>query len=266
MGLKAYLETLDQLPEALKEFYVEKDGKFILDAEGVEDVSGLKSALSKERTARATAETKLNASEAKVRAFTEAGITDPVQTAESLKKLAELSSFDPNKEAEKIAETKYLAREKQLIQKHQAEVDGAIKKAEKVFVQLKTVMVDAVATKAIADAKGAVELLLPHIQNRARLREDGERFFVEVLDEAGNPKIGDSSGNLQTIDQLVAEMKASSVFGRAFEASGASGSGGPGDGGRPKGSTSSKTMTREALAKGGANLEDLISGKVTLSE
>jgi len=51
MALKAVLtkEEFDALDEAIKKLYVEKDGKYLLDAEGVEDVSGLKSALEKER-------------------------------------------------------------------------------------------------------------------------------------------------------------------------------------------------------------------------
>ncbi len=47
MPLKAVLtkEEHGALPEAMRQYYVEKDGKFMLDAEGVEDVTGLKSAL-----------------------------------------------------------------------------------------------------------------------------------------------------------------------------------------------------------------------------
>mgnify|MGYP003669241736 CR=1 FL=1 len=53
MPLPAESETLDTVPEAARAFYVETgDGRFRLDAEGVEDVSGLKSALEKERAAR----------------------------------------------------------------------------------------------------------------------------------------------------------------------------------------------------------------------
>src|SRR5687767_7236901 len=60
MALKAQLDSLDGLPEAVAKEYKEvKDGdkvRYVLDAEGVEDVSGLKSALSKERKARTEAE------------------------------------------------------------------------------------------------------------------------------------------------------------------------------------------------------------------
>lgn len=45
--IAAVVETLDDVPENLRELYVEADGKFRLDAEGVEDVSGLKSTLEK---------------------------------------------------------------------------------------------------------------------------------------------------------------------------------------------------------------------------
>lgn len=51
MPLKALLtkEEYGALPEALRQYYVEKDGKFLLDADGVEDVTGLKNALTATR-------------------------------------------------------------------------------------------------------------------------------------------------------------------------------------------------------------------------
>lgn len=55
--LKAALDSLDGLDDGIKGFYIEQDGKFVLDAEGV-DNSGLKSALEKERKAARDAEAK----------------------------------------------------------------------------------------------------------------------------------------------------------------------------------------------------------------
>lgn len=52
--LNAVVESLDAVPENLRELYVEADGKYRLDADGVEslvDTSGLKTALEKERAA-----------------------------------------------------------------------------------------------------------------------------------------------------------------------------------------------------------------------
>jgi hypothetical protein len=45
MPLKAKYDSQDQIPEAQRPLYVERDGAWYLDAEGVEDVSGLKNAL-----------------------------------------------------------------------------------------------------------------------------------------------------------------------------------------------------------------------------
>lgn len=62
MKLKAILETLDGLDEALKPFYTEKDGKFILGLEQVDDhpdVKGLKTSLTTIRTEKKALETKV---------------------------------------------------------------------------------------------------------------------------------------------------------------------------------------------------------------
>ncbi len=57
-GLVPVADKLDAIPEGQRGWYVEKEGKFHLDPTKVEfeDVGGLKSALEKERTAKATAE------------------------------------------------------------------------------------------------------------------------------------------------------------------------------------------------------------------
>lgn len=52
--LQAVLESLDEVPEGFRELYVEADGKYRLDADGVDalvDTSGLKNALAAERKA-----------------------------------------------------------------------------------------------------------------------------------------------------------------------------------------------------------------------
>jgi hypothetical protein len=50
MGLKAVVDSIEAVDEKYRDLYVKgDDGKFRLDAEGIEDVSGLKTALQKER-------------------------------------------------------------------------------------------------------------------------------------------------------------------------------------------------------------------------
>jgi hypothetical protein len=52
MPLKAQYPSEQDIPEAHRPFYVARDGAFVLDAEGVEDVSGLKSALERLKAER----------------------------------------------------------------------------------------------------------------------------------------------------------------------------------------------------------------------
>ena len=59
MALALLLDSLDGVAEALKPMYVAHEGKFRLDVDGVEDVSGLKSALQKERDAAKLAQAEL---------------------------------------------------------------------------------------------------------------------------------------------------------------------------------------------------------------
>ncbi len=51
MALSLIVEDIATVPEAQRVLYVEKDGKHHLDVTGIEDTSGLKSALQKERDA-----------------------------------------------------------------------------------------------------------------------------------------------------------------------------------------------------------------------
>lgn len=64
MPLPAIADALDDLPEPVRAHYVEtEDGRWRLDADGVEDVSGLKSALEKERAERKALKAELSARE-----------------------------------------------------------------------------------------------------------------------------------------------------------------------------------------------------------
>ena len=119
MALKAVIDSIDDLDEGQQSLYREitddgdLKGKFILDVEpahglNLENVDGLKSALGKERTARE----KLERDVVKFKDI------DPDKARDALAKLEELSEIDPEKEADKIANTKFEAAKKQLVEKH----------------------------------------------------------------------------------------------------------------------------------------------------
>jgi len=87
MTLKAVLETLDNLDEGIKSLYVEHDGKYRLDIEGGfktnDEITGLTSALNKEREARSRLEKQVKQWE---------GIEDPQKAREALETLKNLDS------------------------------------------------------------------------------------------------------------------------------------------------------------------------------
>lgn len=220
MALKAVVESLDGMDDGSKSLYVERDGKFILDVEPVggfslEDVTGLKTALGKERTAREQAE-RLTA------AFKD---IDPAKAREALAKVSEWGNLDPTLEADKIANTKFEAAKAQLLEKHAAEIAERENRVGHLSKTVESLLIDQVATAALAEAKGSVELLLPHVRAHTRVKEVDGKFTVEVVDRDGNARIANSKGETMDIKGLVADMKASETFSRAFEASGNSGSG-----------------------------------------
>lgn len=64
MAFKMELESLDGLPEEVAKEYVEKDGKFVIQVEGMktqDDVNRVQTALNAERTAHATLKSKVSA-------------------------------------------------------------------------------------------------------------------------------------------------------------------------------------------------------------
>lgn len=239
MALKAVLDKLDGVADALKGEYTEKDGKFYLSVEPVDgyeldDVSGLKNSLAAERSINEKTGKELGKfgstwdKEKKVWVHT----IDPVKAKEALGKYDEFMKLDPEKEADKIVSTKIESVKSQLTTQHGEEIkvkDGRIAKLEgAVSKVLKT----NVAKAAILAAKGSPELLLPHVEAAMRIKETDDDFVVEIVGADGNVRIGDAKGNPMTVDQYVAEMRKSETFGRAFEGDGKGGTGKePGKGG-----------------------------------
>lgn len=221
MTIKAIVETTEGLPEAIQELYqpIEGGEGFRLNVEPaggyeLQDVSGLKSALSKERG-------EADRLRKEVSRFKD---IDPDRAREAMTKLHDLEQIDPEAAADKIAQQKIEAATKQLLGKHKDEITAREERIKALQGNVEKLLVDQVATVALSEAKGSVKLLLPHVQRSTRVIEREGKFSVEVVDDDGNVKIN-GKGDPITISELVAEMRASDEFGRAFEASGKSGAG-----------------------------------------
>jgi len=207
--LQAVVESLEDIDEHLRDLYVERsDGKFALDAEGVEDVAGLKRSL---QAARADA--------AKARKRVPQDF-DP-ERWEELQSLEE--EFQKGKLSDKQRE-EFDNLKRQLQEQHKKELAKYEGQVASLRDALHKELVTSRATQALANAKGAVKLLLPHIERHATVVEQDGHFVPVVVDGEGHTRIGEGGGNM-TFEELVAEMRSSSDFASAFEGTGSSGGG-----------------------------------------
>ena len=246
MSLKARVteEELQKLSDVEKGHYtkVEGDGDIVHQLDvvavggyGLEDAAGIRAALQRERK---TVETTRNA----LKAFE--GI-DSVKAQEALDKVDEMADWDPDKKMaeaktqyEKQLTAKFEGQLRQVTDKHDKAVKDATARNETLQSQLSSTLVDAAATKAIVDAKGSVALLIHAVKAKVdrKVDESGKMTVVVTSDEGLvrlSPKPG--STDPMTIEELVAELKQSDEFARAFDGAGASGSGAGGSDGSGRG-------------------------------
>lgn len=207
--LKAVLDSLEGLDEGLHDLYVEKDGKFHLDADGVQDVSGLRKSL--ERLKKEVRDAK-----------------SAVPEGFSAERWDELLALDEEAKKGDLSEKQQEAFEnlkKQLVDaqdKEKKKLGGRITELE---AALRRELVTARATAAIVKHKGSVKLLLPHVERTADVQQaDDGRYIPVVKDEQGHVRV-DADGSNLSLDALVAELRGMEEFAGAFEGSGATGGG-----------------------------------------
>lgn len=221
MALKAVVEKIDEVPEALRGEYVEKDGKFHLGVEGLPDVGKLQQGIDKERADRKKFESELK--ELK-KSWEKLG-----KTPDELQGLIERETKAEEERLERAGEWEKL--KKQMVDKHEeelklerAKIGAKDELVGKMKSSLESYIVDAQATAAIAAHKGEPLLLLPAVRNRIRVVETDGKYGIKVVDGKGDPMVN-GKGDPISISDLVAELKSDPVYGRAFDGSGNSGSG-----------------------------------------
>lgn len=221
MALKARIsaDAWSKLPPHFQSEYAAKDGKYVLAVEpdetfGLEDVGGLKSALSEEREARRQAATALKAFEG----------LDPA---------AARAALDRQKAGAQIADDRMRAeieaREKAVAEKFGRDLETEKARVARMSKQLERTLVDAAATSAIASAKGNVDLLMPHVRSAVKVIEDpatGE-LSVRIVDAKGVERITNKSGSRDPmgIAEFVDTLRSSESFAPAFSAPPATGGG-----------------------------------------
>jgi hypothetical protein len=184
-ALPLSVDKLDSVPEAQRSLYVEHEGKFRLDVEGLEDNSGLKSALQKERDA--VKEAKRVAKEIEERYV---GI-DPAKVREMMSKLdqdGEAALIAAGKIDEVIAKRteKFKTETQRRIDEAVANATAAAGRAKKFEQRVLDNHIRQAATKAGLH-QHAIEDALFRARSMFSLSEDGDAI---QLGTDGAPVLG----------------------------------------------------------------------------
>lgn len=181
---------------------------------------------------------------------------------EKYKQLVQAAEDADRKKA--AAEGDFKALEKQLVDKYEGEIqkrEGTIKQYRGA---LESYLIDAEASRELAQHSDSPGLLLPHIRSRMQVIEQDGQFVTRIVDPAtGQVRIGKGQGSSpMTLTELVEEMKTDKTFALAFRGTGSSG------GGASKSTASSGGKQVIASTHDPAfiqNLQEVASGKVEVA-
>jgi vacuolar-type H+-ATPase subunit I/STV1 len=218
MALKVSLSKDDhaKLTPEQQALYIADGDKFKLDVEGLEDVTGLKSAFEKTKKELTDARKNLQQYDGQ----------DPGEFRKLRDKVAELESEESKKRGD------FEGAMKAVNEKHSRELEAATKKSTELETSLKSEKEarrqDRIANEAMMAinlAKGNGILLMPIIRNSAKIVEKDGKEFIQFHDPATGEVIRNGKGDPASIAEVLTEWKGKNEFAGAFEGNGASGGG-----------------------------------------
>lgn len=175
------------------------------------------------------------------------GLEEDSRTAEGLQNhINEIADQAKNGKELKINLDK--VRE-EMTKKHAIEMEGKNKDIAERDTALEKHLIGDIATRALAEHKGSVDLLLPHVKSNCKVsRGESGEYVVHVLDSAKEVRYN-GAGNPMSVSELVTSMKADEKFARAFESVTPSGGGSrPGSTSSVKGTGSVRDLSAEKSA------------------
>ena len=260
--LEAIKENLEGLSEEEKKHYVERDNRFYLEVEPVggtalEDVTGLKTTIGKLRTNESKLQKDLTVMQEKYEDI------DPEEARNAIKKFDEVKNWDGDKKIEEAVE----ASKRELIKRHDKVKTGLEEELADAQTQLTDAIVDTKIVEALQKEEGNVELLIPHVKKHVRMvKNSAGKWYPEVMNDDGDPKVGDTDGTPMTIQQYIQEMKTQKTFAAGFPGANSTGSGGSGssESGKQTNTGNAKTVVASDGKGMSSNIEDIASGKVSV--
>jgi hypothetical protein len=215
MPLPAVTDTLDAIAEPLRAAYVEREGKFYLDAEPDAAAAGLKQK-------NADLVRRLTAAQTRAAVI---GDRTPEEVEADLALAAKVKVDKAKAEGDfESLKTQMATENAKLVEKEKAGRTAAEQRLHKLLVT------DA-ASGAIRSVGVEPEVLLPHVTAHLRVFDEDGEPVARVVDAKGNVRIGDAAGTPMTIEQLVETFRANPKFAGVFPASGAAGGGARNTGG-----------------------------------
>ena len=243
MALKTYASQAE-VPEALRSDYVEKDGKWVPEIDGAEDVSGLK---------RNHAELKLDAQRLrdKLKAFD--GM-DPEKAKAALDAQAKAEE-DKQKQAGNWDQLKA-----QMVQQHTQALDAVRGDLKKRDAFIERLLIENEARKHLEGPAVSVDGMLPHVVSQIRVKAVGDGWTSVVVNADGVERVK-ADGTAFSVGDLVKEMSGEEKWAFGFKGTQANGSGGRGSGNQ---SGNVKTIPAGDPTAFLANLEGIAKGTVTV--
>lgn len=217
MALALVVDKIDAVPEALRAEYVEKDGKFHLNVDGLPDVAGLKSALEAERGLNKT-------TKAEIASWKKLG-----KTPDEIAELVAAKEAEAEAAAKKAGKHDEILAAKLAAAKAERDASEATLKAERdaAVTSERGAIVETRVNSALVKAKATAEgldLLTERLGKRLAFEVvDGKRVISIMQIDGVTPMIGSGKDGLATMDDLVKE--AVKTWPSLFEGSGAGGSG-----------------------------------------
>lgn len=251
--LKTVVASLDEVAEPYRSLYVEKNGKFYLQAEGdIDEIApGL---LANQRDLLG----QLSGIKDKLKAYE--GL-DPEAARKALKAAEDAArkkaQEDNDFESLKTQLTSNFEKEKAALTAQIAELEGALGQT----------LIESQAATLLA-AKGVKpSLLMPHIKGQSRVvKTESGVYVARVVDPVtGKDAIKDSAGNYKTLDDLIAEFEKNPDYAPVFPAQGVGGMNtqhSQQQGLKP----GVKQIKASDTAAQSASLEDIASGKAVVVE
>lgn len=259
MKLKTKLLTLDGVEDALKGWYVQKDGYFLLDTEPVdgwtlENVAGLRSALERERAESRTAREKLALY----------GEIEPDAAKNAVAKYSEFKDWKPDQNVEKV----WSERADEIKKKHDREMAGLTRTSSALEEEIRAQHVDS-ALAQIISGKASLKLLLPIVKQHALVDKDaaGRRVVRIKNPDTGNPRISQRTGgqeNLMGLEEYVMDiLRNDQDYADAFKPS-KGGSGASNESGGDHGGAGIKTISFRDVRE--ADLAEVARGRVRIGD